>query len=133
MGAMKRTLGLMVLVAVMMVPTVSFAEGDQIGVYVAPKFVYGLTQMNHSKVQEDSYDNGVYDYGYNWVIGDKTDSAFGGSLAIGYDFDKKFGIPIRTEIEYAIFSNVDASRTFHFLDNNNIDMDTDNWKQEFGI
>ena len=45
---MKRILGVLLLVGVMVTPTVASA-GEQIGVYVAPKFVYGLTQMDSFK------------------------------------------------------------------------------------
>jgi opacity protein-like surface antigen len=132
---MKQSFGLLVLAGVVMVSSVSFAGDDQIGIYVAPKFVYGLTQTNNTKLHETSYDNATYDPDHSYIfnIGNKTDSSFGGSLAIGYDFEKKFGVPIRTEIEYAITSDVDAKRSFTFLDNNGQDMDTDNWKQSFGI
>jgi opacity protein-like surface antigen len=101
-GQMKRIFGLLVRVGFLMVPTVSFAEGDQIGIYVAPKFVYGLTQFQHPKeIGQDSWDN----YETNTEgVSSKIDSIFGGSIAIGYDFDKKFGVPIRTEIEYSAFS-----------------------------
>jgi len=106
---MKRILGLMVLVGVLMIPSVGSA--DQIGIYVAPKFVYGLTQMRGVKVAED------YDYAGSLPpgttpssgnLGSHTDNTFGGSIAIGYDFSKKFNVPVRTELEYAAFSTAEA-------------------------
>ena len=119
---MKRILGVLLLMGVMVTPTVA-AAGEQIGVYVAPKFVYGLTQMDgvKQKWSDSSGDSG------SERIGSKTDDTFGGSLAIGYDFDKKFGVPIRAELEYAAFSEAEAKRSFT-SDDEHITM-----KQKFNI
>lgn len=105
---MKRILGVLFLVGIMVTPTLASA-GEQIGVYVAPKFIYGLTQMDSAK----AYLN-IGDYSDNAKIGSKTDDTFGGSIAIGYDFDKKFGTPIRAELEYAGFSQAEAKKTFQY-------------------
>ena len=108
---MKRIMGLMLLVAVLMVPTAGFAASDQLGIYVAPKFVYGLTQMNNVKHNyTENYPGGVDFESYS--VGDKHDNTFGGSLAIGYDFDKMFEVPVRAEIEYSIFSRAKAKQRF---------------------
>ncbi len=79
--------------------------------YVAPKFVYGYTQMDNVKgIGLGAGDPDTTTY----PVGDKDDSVFGGSLAIGYDFDKRFGVPIRTELEYSIFSKAEAKRNYSF-------------------
>jgi len=93
---MKRLIGLLAMAALLVTPTLAFASG-QIGVYVAPKFVYGFTQLQGMKS-----DNG----GSFIAKGNKSDNAFGGALAIGYDFQQKFSVPVRTELEYAAFSQV---------------------------
>ena len=91
-----------------MLPATSFAADKQTGVYVAPKFVYGLTQMNSPKASV-----GVEGLGQSSMgVGSKTDSTFGGSIAIGYDFSKQQGIPLRAELEYAIFSNAKVQKSF---------------------
>jgi opacity protein-like surface antigen len=82
-------------------------DGGQVGIYVAPKFVYGLTHISGSKAVDD---------GGSWSTGTHNDSAFGGSIAVGYDFEKQFALPVRAEIEYAGFSQVEAKR--HFGANN---------------
>lgn len=105
---MKRILGALLFVGLVAMPTVASA-GDQIGVYVAPKFVYGLTQMD--SVKQKWSDSASGESGSERV-GSKTDDTFGGSIAIGYDFDKKFGVPIRAELEYAAFSEAEAKRSF---------------------
>ena len=94
---MKRVLGLFTLVAVLTVPAMAFA-GEQVGVYVAPKFIGAWTTMD-SKTHwaEDA------DPGFSNNIGDITKGTFGGALALGYDFNRKFQIPVRTEIEYSAF------------------------------
>ncbi|MDL2279304.1 outer membrane beta-barrel protein [Desulfovibrio sp. OttesenSCG-928-G11] len=104
---MKRILGVLFFVGVMVMPTVA-AAAEQIGVYVAPKFVYGLTQMDSAK----QHWTGAAGASGSERIGNETDSAFGGSIAIGYDFDKKFGVPVRAELEYAAFSEVEAKRNY---------------------
>jgi opacity protein-like surface antigen len=76
---------------------------DQIGIYIAPKFVYGLTHISGSKIVA-SDDN------LSRSTGTHNDSAFGGSIAVGYDFEKQLAVPVRAEIEYAGFSQVEAKR-----------------------
>ena len=118
---MKRILGVLLLIGVMVTPTVASA-GEQIGVYVAPKFVYGLTQMDGAKGHWSEAGASSSER-----IGSKTDDTFGGSIAIGYDFDKKFGVPIRAELEYAGFSKAEAEKTYGDDDY------TSKMKQTFGI
>lgn len=112
----------MILVVGLLIPSISFAA-DQIGVYVAPKFVYGLVQTQGTNL----YETEVGEPTFKLKIGSKTDSTFGGSLAIGYDFDKKFNIPVRAEIEYSAFSRADAEKKF--TDGNQ----SMTIKQQFGI
>lgn len=104
---MKRIFGVLLLVGVMVTPAVASA-GEQLGVYVAPKFVYGLTQMDTVKAHGSAYGESA-----SIRIGSsETDDTFGGSIAVGYDFDKKFGVPIRAELEYAGFSQAEAQKTY---------------------
>ena len=105
---MKKYLGL--LAACLMVVLASPASAaDQLGVYVVPKFVYGLTEMD--SVKGHWTDTTTGDSG-SIRIGSKTDDTFGGSIAIGYDFEKRFGLPIRGEVEYAAFSRAEAKRSY---------------------
>lgn len=104
---MKKVLALMLLSG-LLAAAASALAAEQLGVYVAPKFVYGLTQMDSVKTHVSM--GGMSD---SFSLGSKTDSTFGGSLAIGYDFDKKFSIPIRAELEYAGFSEAEAKKTYH--------------------
>ena len=118
---MKRILGLLLLAGVVMTPAVALAD-EQIGVYVTPKFIYGLTQMDsfkgHFSEDGDSYSqNG----------GSRTDDTFGASIAIGYDFEKKFDVPIRAELAYAGFSKAETQKTYGDDDY------TSKMKQTFGI
>ena len=103
---MKKLIGLLVLSGLVIIGSPALAA-EQLGVYVAPKFVYGLTQMDSVKARADvGGDSG------SLRIGDKTDGTFGGSLAIGYDFGKRSGIPMRAELEYAGLSEAEAKKTF---------------------
>lgn len=69
------------------------ADGWYNGIYIEPKLMYGFTDMD---VRGNST-------GTN-VKGSDDDSVFGGGIAFGYDFKKRTNIPIRAEIEYALFS-----------------------------
>lgn len=108
---MKRIMGLMFCVVMLLVPAAAFAEGDQIGVYVAPKFVYGLTQMHD--VRGWAWPDGDPEP-TTYQVGNKTDNVFGGSLAVGYDFEKAFDTPLRVELEYSLFSRASAERRFAY-------------------
>lgn len=103
---MKRILGLVMIVAALALPTMASA-GEQIGVYVTPKFITGWTVMDNMKTGwgEDA------DPGFSMDIGDKTKGTIGGGLAIGYDFYQKFQFPVRAELEYAALSEVKGSKS----------------------
>ena len=102
---MKRIIGLLAITALLVTPTLAFASG-QAGVYVAPKFVYGFAQLNGMKTLGDEGSE---------KIGNKSDSAWGGALAVGYDFYKQNRLPVRAELEYAIFSNVSGQKSWYGL------------------
>ncbi len=123
---MKRILGIATMLAVLSLPVFAMAA-DQVGVYVAPKFVYGLTQMESIK----GYYTDLVDptESESKSFGSKTDDAFGGSIAVGYDFAPKFNVPLRAELEYAIFS--DAKGKYHEVADNGT-WDASN-KQTIGI
>ena len=95
---MKRITGLLVLALFLAVPSLALAA-EQMGVYVTPKFVYGYTQMKMSAA--------ALGYG-TFAEGNEYDSVFGGALAVGYDVNKKFRIPLRAELEYALFSTAEG-------------------------
>jgi opacity protein-like surface antigen len=107
---MKRFFGFLGLVVVLAVPSVSFAA-EQIGVYVTPKIIYGITVMDG--VKTDWAGDGPND---TTNIGDKTKGTVGGGIAVGYDFNRKFHIPVRTELEYAAFAQVDAKKSTPIVD-----------------
>ena len=101
MKSIKRVMGLMAVAGMLMFPLKAIAADGQLGIYVAPKIIYGLTYMKDTKLQ---YHNSSYtgDVGSHW------DNIFGGSLAAGYDFSKRLGVPVRTELEYAAFSKAEG-------------------------
>ena len=98
---MKKIFGLLTLAALLATPALALGAG-QVGVYVAPKFVYGYTLLDGMKSVNDSG---------SWAKGSKSDNAFGGALALGYDFNKKFQVPLRAELEYAVFSEVSGKNS----------------------
>jgi opacity protein-like surface antigen len=97
---MKRILGLPALAALFMAPCMAQAEGGQIGLYVAPRLIYGGL-MGHDMKREYSLPgfSGTNKYSMD------GDNVFGGGIAVGYDFHKRFNLPLRAEMEYAAFSN----------------------------
>jgi len=118
MKSIKSIIGLMVMAGMLMFPLKAIAADGQLGIYVAPKVIYGLTYMKDVKYQE------FLTAGYRgWSMGSHWDSTFGGSLAAGYDFSKKLNVPVRAELEYAVFSKAEAEKelwgdtTFRQLNN----------------
>ena len=102
MKSMKRIIGLMVMAGMLMFPVKAIAADGQLGIYVAPKVIYGLTYMKDAKWQQRA---NADSFGSHW------DSTFGGSLAAGYDFSKKLNVPVRGELEYAAFTKAEAEGT----------------------
>ena len=98
----KRVVGLMAVAGMLMFPMTAKAADGQLGIYVAPKVIYGLTYMKNVKYQE------VYGGPWSGNLGSHWDSTFGGSLAAGYDLSKKLNVPVRAELEYAVFSKAEA-------------------------
>lgn len=102
---MKRLLCFVVVILLM--SSVSYGAEGQMGIYIAPKISYGLTQMrgvDHVGTMGDSVDH--------YIIGNDTDHTIGGAFAIGYDFNKQFNVPIRTELEYSIYSKAKAEKQY---------------------
>ena len=105
MKRVKRIIGLLALAVILIGPSLVFASGKT-GVYVAPKFAYGYLM---------GYDLEDYRWAYSYgdlVGGERNsdragrgDHIFGGALAVGYDFSKRLNVPVRGELEYAIFSD----------------------------
>lgn len=91
--------GLLALLCVMP----AWAHAEQLGVYVTPKFVYGSAIMNSTKFKETVIGAETKSF----KISNGSDSAVGGSIAVGYDFGKRFDVPVRAEIEYAFFSTIE--------------------------
>ena len=106
---MKNIVRALILCLMVFSASTAFAA-DQIGIYLQPKLVYGLTQIEGVKGYLDVDSSLGSGSTSGKVIGSKTDDAFGGSLALGYDFSKQFNIPLRAELEYSAFSDVESRR-----------------------
>ena len=91
---MFRKLGTLLVAACLLLPFTARAE--QLGVYVAPKFVLNV---QHSKA-ELSY------LGQKIGSDSKTAARAGGALAIGYDFAPAFDVPVRAELEYGVYGRI---------------------------
>jgi len=109
MKRVKRIIGLLAMAVLLVSPSLGFASG-QMGVYVTPKFVYGYLKGYDMKEKGWHYNSGALDD--TWTINEsmESDHIFGGALAVGYDFSKKLSVPVRGELEYAIFSDAKATR-----------------------
>lgn len=75
--------------AVLMLP--GAAQAESTGVYVAPKFVMSVQHAEG----ELSY------AGFDLGSEDETSTEAGAAIAVGYDFSKKFDLPVRAELEFA--------------------------------
>jgi len=53
-----------------------------------------------------------------------SDHVFGGAIAVGYDFNKRLGVPVRLELEYALFSNAKAKSSDRWRE------DSGDWERE---
>ena len=99
----KRIMGLMAVTGMLMFPVKAIATDGQLGIYVTPKIIYGLTYMKDVKV------NGLGGNGtFSDSMGSHWDSTLGGSLAVGYDFSKRLRVPVRGELEYAAFTKAEV-------------------------
>ncbi|MCL2102704.1 MAG: hypothetical protein FWH25_01560, partial [Syntrophorhabdaceae bacterium] len=77
-----RLLVLAALLAALFVPSAAFASDKAGGgVYIAPKFIYGVTRLDGIKLYHAS---GAYT-----AESKQTEGAFGGALAIGFDFNRR--------------------------------------------
>ena len=64
----------------------------------APKFLMSI-QNNYPTVE----------IGPNDVSEGYSQFTLGGALALGYDFNSQFGVPVRAEVEYALRGNSEKS------------------------
>lgn len=93
----KMKKAIVLILCLMLIPSAAFA-GD-LGVYLEPKLDFGFVVMDTMKGE----------YGGDRIKSDDDDTVFGGGLAIGYDFSKKFNLPIRSELEFSYFSEAKGS------------------------
>jgi opacity protein-like surface antigen len=121
---MRKVLGLLTLMAMLAAPSLAMAET---GFYVAPKFIYGYTQMNNLKATGDVSENDEFDvlFPFSFGLGGKGSSTAGGALAIGFDFSKQFDAPIRAELQYSIFGNNSSGEKVRGVYMPEIDTDVD--------
>ena len=77
---------------------------DFTGIYLAPKFVYGI------QVTDGNKQSGTFDYG--WKSSEKN--VFGGGVALGYNFDPILNCPVRVEVEYLAFGNKQSEKSRRF-------------------
>lgn len=98
---MKRSLPLLLALAcVWALATPVRASASEYGMYVAPRFIYGGAVFDKMKWNLDAEADSVS------RSKEKHDDAFGGALAVGYNFKPRFDLPLRAEVEYSIFSQM---------------------------
>ena len=95
---MKKLL-LAVIAAAAMTVLPCAAQAEQMGVYVAPKFVFNMQVFKSERQGGSSYGHTNFD------------TSFGGALAVGYDMSKNLNVPFRLELEYGVYGSVD--QTYH--------------------
>ena len=93
---MKRCFAVLALVCALALPGLAKAEGT--GMYLAPKFLMSI-QNNYPTMEVDSLSAGE----------NYSQFTLGGALALGYDFNSQFGVPVRAEVEYALRGNSEKS------------------------
>ena len=91
---MKRLIGVLTMLCLLALPGLAFAEDAKpMGIYVGGHL--GMSVENFSGRNFSDLGSGV-----NWSQGSDTDTVFGGGLAVGYDFDPQFNVPVRLELDY---------------------------------
>ena len=92
---MKKVLLTLVCACALTLGAAFSAQAENLGVYVAPKFLMGW-QNNHSSFTQTA--------GGRTGSGDQFISQFGlgGGLSVGYDFWHQFKLPVRAELEFAM-------------------------------
>jgi len=97
---MKRITGLLVFAVLLATPFLAIAAESKggVGLYVAPRFIYGSTGMKSLEIEGNNF---------NDVSGmKKSGVAYGGALAVGYDLGRQTRVPLRLEVEGAIYSQI---------------------------
>ncbi|MDR2489734.1 MAG: porin family protein [Desulfovibrio sp.] len=91
---MKKLVAFLGLLGIMALPGIAVAEDSKpMGVYVGGHL--GMSIENFSGRKFIDAGSGV-----SWSPGSKTDTAFGGGISIGYDFEPQLGVPVRLELDY---------------------------------
>ena len=101
---MKRGMLCFVFVAFFTLPTLAAAEVH--GVYFAPRFLLGIQNSGPLSQGNDMKQTGTEEALYS----QHSQAVVGGALALGFNFGPKFGIPIRTEVEFALRSNSESNK-----------------------
>jgi len=104
---MKRIIGSLALTALLSVPSLAQAEG--IGLYVAPKIGFGWLNGYDAK---NFYFDGDSKGSEKVSVG--SESTYSGGIAVGYNF-KRFGVPVRAELEYAMFGDTKSNGKKRFV------------------
>ncbi|MFI3270558.1 MAG: outer membrane beta-barrel protein [Pseudomonadota bacterium] len=95
---MKKSL-LLALFSCLLMSGHAVAAEPVLGLYYAPKVI-----MNFN-----TFDGSIHVDGLGSDSTSFNEISFGGALAMGYDFDVLCNMPVRTEIEFAMFSDIDAT------------------------
>lgn len=80
---------------------------DFTGIYLAPKFVYGIQVMDSNR------QTGTLPYSWK----NSNSDVFGGGIALGYSLETMLNYPIRAEIEYLAFGNKKMTKSANILGN----------------
>lgn len=95
---MKKFSSILLAIAIMtMVTSNAYANSATSGIYLGAKM--GLSSISAKDIHQTDDPN---------ESENDTDTAFGGGIAVGYDFDSKFNIPVRTELEFLMFADATA-------------------------
>ena len=109
---MKRTLLAAVAALALFAATTALAA-DKYGVYVAPKLIYGYAMMDDVKLHGNYY-GGLSGSGSGSAGKSRHDDTFGIGLALGYNFEAQFDMPLRVELEYALYDRVEGKASTGF-------------------
>ena len=88
----------------------SFSKEDIRGLYIAPKV--GIAYVELDDIHMDNSDRYSHDHR----------TAFATGLSVGYDFSKRFDIPVRAELDYTFINNTKfyVGEDFHRVDTHSL-------------
>ena len=94
---MKKISAFLLTMALIVSGVSSAQAAANLGLYLGAKANLSLTSVNDVTISDTAGKES------------HNDTTFGGSVAVGYDFDIRFAVPIRAEVEYLVLGGISST------------------------